>query len=122
MATFSSFHSVIMALLAFFLASILVEAAPVANPEVPTFSIYAESNLKGGAKSISKYGCFNHGLKSVGSVKYQSGPKAQLKFYKGKDCKGKITHSMPDNTYKFMGGPYQTHSVLVYKGDGSTMQ
>jgi hypothetical protein len=89
---------------------------------VPVFSIYPQDNEKGTPKLVSKYGCHNHGLKAVASVHYRSGPHAQIKFYADKDCKGKVTHSMPINTYKQMGGPYMSQSVLVFKGTGSAMQ
>ncbi|KAF9153684.1 hypothetical protein BG015_002894 [Linnemannia schmuckeri] len=129
MAPFSSLNAITLALLALILAiatTTTVQSAPtptpVADPKVPVFSIYSKDNEKGTSASVSKYGCHNHGLKAVASVHYRSGPHAQLKFYSGKDCKGKVTHSMPINTYKQMGGPYKSQSVLVFKGTGSAMQ
>ncbi|KAG0278618.1 hypothetical protein BGZ95_003564 [Linnemannia exigua] len=92
------------------------------DPKVPVFSIYPQDNEKGTAKKVTGFGCHNHGLKAVASVHYRSGPHAQIKFYSGKDCKGKVTHSMPINTYKSMGGPYKSQSVIVFNGKGGPMQ
>ncbi|KAG0379321.1 hypothetical protein BGX24_000878 [Mortierella sp. AD032] len=92
------------------------------DPKIPVFSIYPQDNEKGTAKKVTGFGCYNHGLKAVASVHYRSGPHAQIKFYSGKDCKGKVTHSMPINTYKSMGGPYKSQSVAVSKGKGGPMQ
>ncbi|KAF9297748.1 hypothetical protein BKA57DRAFT_436795 [Linnemannia elongata] len=130
MATFSSLNTITLALLAIILAIATVQSAPtpapspapVADPKVPVFSIFSKDNEKGATATVSKFGCHNHGLKAVAGVHYRSGPHAQIKFYTGKDCKGKVTHSMPINTYKSMGGPYKSQSVLVFKGTGTTMQ
>ncbi|KAF9541096.1 hypothetical protein EC957_003423 [Mortierella hygrophila] len=124
MASFSSLNTITLALLALILVIATVQSAPtpVADPKVPVFSIFSKNNEKGAKATVSKYGCHNHGLKAVAGVHYRSGPHAQIKFYSGKDCKGKVTHSMPINTYKSMGGPYNSQSVLVFKGTGSSMQ
>ncbi|KAF9907054.1 hypothetical protein EC991_011358 [Linnemannia zychae] len=145
MASFSSLNSFTLALIAFLLASILatstlIDAAPAApapapakpspakpapakpDPKIPVFSIFPKNNEKGTSKKVTGFGCHNHGLKAVASVHYISGPHSQIKFYSGKDCKGKVTHSMPINTYKSMGGPYQSQSVIVSKGTGGSMQ
>ncbi|KAF9311607.1 hypothetical protein BG000_008825 [Podila horticola] len=92
-----------------------VEAVPLAGSKIPAFSVYSLSNLAGNSTLISKYGCHNHGLKTIGSVHYQSGPKAQLTFYTGKNCKGKASHAMSSDTVKQMGGPYPSQSVKVAK-------
>ncbi|KAF9919420.1 hypothetical protein FBU30_011039 [Linnemannia zychae] len=137
MANFTSLSAFTLALIALILATLLtVESAPAApapappapkpkpkpDPKVPVFTVYPLDNEKGTGKTISKFGCHNHGLKAVASVHYRSGPHAQIKFYSDKNCKGKVTHSMPINTYKQMGGPYKSQSVLVFKGNGSLMQ
>ncbi|KAG0295020.1 hypothetical protein BGZ96_012683 [Linnemannia gamsii] len=125
MATFSTLNTITLALLALILAlaTTSVQSAPVAaDPKVPVFSIFPMNNEKGTSKVVSKFGCHNHGLTAVASVHYLSGPHAQIKFYADKNCKGKVTHSMPINTYKQMGGPYKSQSVLVFKGTGTAMQ
>ncbi|KAG0098607.1 hypothetical protein BGZ93_010961 [Podila epicladia] len=96
-------------------ATTSVEAVPFADPKIPAFSVYPLSNLAGKSKFLSKYGCHNHGLKTIGSVHYHSGPQAQLTFYSGKNCKGTASHAMPSVTVKQMGGPYKSQSVMVAK-------
>ncbi|KAF8987003.1 hypothetical protein CPC16_008755 [Podila verticillata] len=97
------------------LSSTSVEAVPFADPKIPAFSVYPLSNLAGTSKFISKYGCHNHGLTTIGSVHYHSGPKAQLTFFTGKNCKGTASHAMSSDTVKQMGGPYKSQSVMVAK-------
>ncbi|KAF9177104.1 hypothetical protein BGZ50_009203 [Haplosporangium sp. Z 11] len=118
MANFSSLHSLSLVFIALIFASLLatstINAAPTAKqPKAPVFTVYSKSNLTGKSKTLFKYGCQNLNFKTVGSVKYQAGPKADLKFYELKGCKGKVTHQMPSMTYEQMGGPYKSQSVMV---------
>ncbi|KAF9279225.1 hypothetical protein BGZ74_002905 [Mortierella antarctica] len=116
MAKFSSLLAFIAtATLLLSSATTSVDAVPVANAKLPAFSVYSLSNLAGKSKLISKYGCQNHGLKTIGSVHYESGPEAQLTFYTDKNCKGTASHAMPSMTVKQMGGPYKSQSVMVAK-------
>ncbi|KAF9350845.1 hypothetical protein BGX26_011024 [Mortierella sp. AD094] len=87
---------------------------PKPNPKVPSFTVFALSNLKGKSKVESKFGCHDHNLGTVGSVQYKSGPVAQIKFYGGKNCSGAVTHQMDTSTVKKMGGPYKSNSVRVF--------
>ena len=128
----TKFVSSTLALLAIILASLLasftVEAAPLSTPpkptstssvlpksKVPSFTVFAQTNLGGKSKLVKNYGCSNHNLGTVGSVKYAAGPIAQIKFYEGKGCTGKVTHQMDTSTVKSMGGPYKSNSVMVSK-------
>lgn len=115
MTNFSSL--LILAIAALLLVSTSTEAVPVkAAAKAPVFSIYQKSNFKGQAKKITGYSkCVNHGLKTIGSVHYGSGSKANLKFYKGKNCSGPVTHQMSSDTWGQMGGPYPSQSVSVSK-------
>ncbi|KAG0049559.1 hypothetical protein BGZ83_005598 [Gryganskiella cystojenkinii] len=123
MTNFSSFLTLAIAAL-FVVISSTTEAIPVGSPakapapkpKTPTFAVYAKSNFKGSSKVLTSYSkCVNHGLKTIGSVHYTSGPKAQLKFYQNKDCKGAVTHEMSSDTWGQMGGPYPSLSVSVSK-------
>ncbi|KAF9997468.1 hypothetical protein BGZ79_008839 [Entomortierella chlamydospora] len=133
MARFSTLNSLSLALIALIFTSLIatlsVEATPIPNPALaaasstttkaktskPSFTVFAQTNLGGKSKAESGYGCHNHNLGTVGSVKYKSGPVAQINFYEGKNCTGKITHQMDTSTVKRMGGPYKSNSVKVFK-------
>ncbi|KAF9953170.1 hypothetical protein BGZ72_005621 [Mortierella alpina] len=93
---------------------------PAPKPKTSVFSLYPLAGLKGKGKKLTsvKAGCLNHNLKTIGSVKYGSGPIVQLQFYSGKNCKGNITHAMSSETVKEMGGPYKSNSVKVAKCSG----
>ncbi|KAF9277060.1 hypothetical protein BGZ68_009569 [Mortierella alpina] len=85
------------------------------------FSVYSLAGLKGKSKKLTVVkagGCLDHNLKTIGSVKYGSGPIVQLQFYSGKNCTGTITHAMSSETVKQMGGPYKSNSVKVSKCKG----
>ncbi|KAF9985733.1 hypothetical protein BGZ75_002569 [Mortierella antarctica] len=94
--------------------------APKPAPKTSAFSVYSLSGLKGKSKKLTaaKAGCLNHSLKTIGSVKYGSGPIVNLQFYSGKNCTGSITHAMSSETVKQMGGPYKSNSVKVSKCTG----
>ncbi|KAF8930954.1 hypothetical protein EDD21DRAFT_380217 [Dissophora ornata] len=126
----AKFNSSSLALLAILLASLLAAftveaaaikttapAAPKSTPKskVPSFTVYAKSGLAGNSKLVKNYGCSNHNLGTVGSVKYAGGPIAQITFFAGKNCTGKVTHQMDTSTIKSMGGPYKSNSVKVFK-------
>ncbi|KAG0247542.1 hypothetical protein BG011_001322 [Mortierella polycephala] len=119
MANFSSLHSLSLVFIALIFASLFatstIDAAPATKqPKAPVFTVYSKSNLAGKSETLSKYGCQELNIGTVGSVKYQSGPTVNLKFYELKGCKGKITHQMPSMTYKQMGGPFKTQSVMTF--------
>ncbi|KAF9586757.1 hypothetical protein BGW38_000008 [Lunasporangiospora selenospora] len=88
---------------------------PPKKDKVPAFTSYSLSDLKGKAAVVSQYGCHELAIGEVGSVKYKSGPRANIVFYSDKKCKGKPTHQMTTDTVKQMGGPYKTQSVRVTK-------
>ncbi|KAG0317850.1 hypothetical protein BGZ99_006077 [Dissophora globulifera] len=113
MTKFTSFS---FAVLAVVLASILatVSAAP-AKSKVPAFTVFQKNNFGGKSKAVSGYGCFNHNLKTVSSVKYGSGPDATTHFYEKANCTGKVSHQMDTSTFASMGGPYKSLSVKVSK-------
>ncbi|GJJ77240.1 hypothetical protein EMPS_09599 [Entomortierella parvispora] len=116
MTNFSSL--LFLAIAALLVVSTSTEAIPVkaSTAKSPVFSVYQKSNFKGQTKKITGYSkCVNHGLKTIGSVHYGSGPKANLKFYKGKNCSGPVTHHMSSETWGQMGGPYPSQSVSVSK-------
>ncbi|KAG0358603.1 hypothetical protein BC939DRAFT_183837 [Gamsiella multidivaricata] len=121
MAKFSTLNALSLAILAIIFTSLLatvstVEAAskPPASKS-PAFTVFAKTNLGGKSKLVTGYGCINHNLGTVGSVKYSSGPVAQIRFYAGKNCSGTVTHQMDTSTVKRMGGPYKSYSVKVTK-------
>ncbi|KAF9568837.1 hypothetical protein EC968_002858 [Mortierella alpina] len=94
---------------------------PKPNPKkTSVFSVYSLAGLKGKGKKLTavKAGCLNHDLKTIGSVKYHSGPIVNLQFYSGKNCSGNITHAMSSETVKQMGGPYNSNSVKISKCKG----
>ncbi|KAF9971074.1 hypothetical protein BGZ73_006017 [Actinomortierella ambigua] len=90
--------------------------APPASKK-PSATLFSANGWKGKSAQVTKYGCLE--LASLGgavsSVRYRGGPKATIKFFTGKKCKGTVVHEMDTSSIKAMGGPYKTRSVLVSK-------
>ncbi|KAF9091727.1 hypothetical protein BGX27_001971 [Mortierella sp. AM989] len=129
-STLSSFSLALLALVfASLIATLSIEASPIPNSalaaapkapklkpkKVPSFTVFAKSGLVGKSRVIAGYGCKNHNLVTIGSVRYKSGPLGNTMFFEGKNCTGKVTHQMDTSTVKSMGGPYKSKSVRVYK-------
>ncbi|KAG0267328.1 hypothetical protein DFQ27_008888 [Actinomortierella ambigua] len=90
--------------------------APKPSSKLPSATLYGANNWKGKSAQVTKFGCLDLStLKAVSSVRYGGGPKADIKFFSGPNCKGTVVHEMDTSSIKAMGGPYKTLSVLVSK-------